>query len=85
MCRLACQLFVSLVTFDVVAWRTCSLKSTARSGAVRNADLNKQDQIRSSHRFDSTLICQDPIRSIKIGFESNSVLLSVRILLHNEL
>jgi len=79
--KLASQLYVGLATFDVTTWHTCSascntsahsLKSTARFRAVQILTIKTE--------FDPA-VNSIRIQSIKIGFDSNSVLVSVQTIL----
>ena len=63
------QLYVGIATFDVANRRTRSAGCKRCNALVKVdravygcADLNDQDRIRSSRRFDSDLSRSDPIR-----------------------
>jgi len=64
------QLYVGIAAFDVANRRTrsagckhCNALVKVDRAVYGCADLNDQDRIRSSHRFDSNPIYQDRIRS----------------------
>jgi len=70
MLRPASQLYVGIAAVDVDTRRTCSTGCKRCNALVKvdravcgYADLNNQDRIRSSRRFDSNPIYKDRIRS----------------------
>ena len=75
------QLYVGIAAFDVANLRTrsagckrCNALVKVDRAVYSCADLNDQDRIRSSRRFDSNPICQDRIRSeFSTGIGSNLI------------